>query len=191
MIDTLERAEGVCPQLDDIFAMFDAICLTRVRVVIVGQNPYDTKAGQATGVPFAVHGCVPSATLQTLSAEIQRTMGYPLSDMTLSHWIAQGVFLMNSVFTTQLTSVRHDRVNHTLLWRSFVRALLLYIQQHTTDTVFVLLGSEAQALKSTLSRQTVITAPFPIQRKDAVDTGFIGSDVFLRCNKALSTPIHW
>jgi uracil-DNA glycosylase len=193
IVDTLELTQDVAPSIDDIFAIFDNICLTNVRVVIIGQNPYDREEGQATGIAFAVNGTTPSNTLKVISEELQMSYGHVLKDMSLRHWLDQGVMLINRVFTTQLVSRRRNRVQHTLLWRTFINALLQYIISHREGVVFILLGDEAQELRTVLlgGSTYIVEAPFPIHRNNRSGEGFVGSQVFKRCNERLEEPIDW
>lgn len=187
VINTLEQSSHVAPPVQDVFGIFDRICLTDVRVVIVGQNPYDAHEGQASGVAFATRDNSMSATLKVISEELELSFGRSLRNPSLSHWLAQGVMPINRVFSTQLASMRRGRLEHKLLWRTFVDALLQYIVDHTEDVVFMLLGTDAQELRRILPRDRVhiIEAPFPLKMRGSLEKSFIGSGVFIKCNEHL------
>lgn len=176
-----ETDEHCTPILDLILRPFQLISLSEVRVVIVGQNPYDTTHGMANGIAFALdQGSSP--TINAISTELIRTYKRGLSTPDLLHWVQQGVLLLNTTFTTTIKEYKSD-VDHVAEWFFFTRHLLQYISTHS-DAIFMLWGRHAHDLARDLSAPSarIIKDPFPLAR-----TGFIGSDAFLKCDKAMQT----
>ena len=170
------------------------LSVDKVRVVIIGQNPYNAKPNMANGIAFSVDSGT-SATLNTINKELVRSYGTPLRDYTLKHWMDQGVLLLNATFTINLKDTECD-FNHADLWTFFTENLVYWISRHTTHNVFLLWGTMASRYTRVLkgSDVTVIKSPFPLERASQQES-FVGSDTFVKCNKALiklgKLPIEW
>lgn len=145
---------SICPNLKDIFKAFRLCPLHNVRVVLIGQDPYFTYRDNkpvATGLAFANS----SDTLEkdySPSLKVLRdsfvNFGMPHEsinfDGSLESWERQGVLLLN----TALSCIKDKTGSHTLMWRPFITSFLTNLSKATTGIVYVLMGSDAQSLKS-------------------------------------------
>lgn len=130
------------PAPENIFRVFE-MPLQDIKVVILGQDPYPN--GEAIGYAFAVNerktGTIP-ASLQVISAELQRSSGHlesKLKTPTLSHWIQQGVFLLNTALTVEVG----EPGKHIGQWLWFTREVIGVISREVKP-VWLLWGAKAQ-----------------------------------------------
>lgn len=192
----IETDEHIVPSLDLVFKPFELISLDRVKVVIVGQNPYNTAPGMSNGLAFSVPPEIGiGATLETIDQELIKSYGKPLSDTTLMHWVRQGVLLLNSTFTTTLKG-KDCNFSHDDVWSFFIENLMYWISRKVTRAVFLLWGKSAGKYTKVLkgSETVIIKSPFPLSRSMHGES-FVGSQTFEKCNKALvkagKTAIDW
>jgi uracil-DNA glycosylase len=189
-----ERRKGpVFPAEENVF---HALALTppdRVRVVILGQDPYHDD-GQAHGLAFSVpHGVRPPPSLVNIFTELRSDLGHaPANHGCLVDWAKQGVLLLNAVLT-----VRAHRPNSHkgIGWERFTDAVLQKVDGRAGFTVYVLWGAHAQKKKKLLAsgRHLILEAahPSPLSARN----GFFGSKPFSTINFALRDaglpPINW
>ena len=173
-----ERQQYVCyPKGGDIFAAFDHTPFDKVKVVILGQDPYH-EPGQAHGLCFSVpEGIAVPPSLVNIIKEINSDLGtqIPLTSGNLTGWAEQGVLLLNATLTVRA----HQAGSH----------------QQRTGIVFMLWGSFAisKAQYIDRSRHYVLTAPHPSPL--SAYRGFFGCRHFSQCNAILQQqgkePIDW
>jgi uracil-DNA glycosylase len=186
--------DQVFPEEKLIFRAFDLCPLQKVKVVILGQDPYPTK-GHAHGLAFSVDKSVKPLpkSLQNIYKELQSdvSIAAPLNGELL-HWAEQGVLLLNTVLTVH--EGRPD--SHSGKgWERFTDAVLTAVNRYTENTVFILWGAKAQAKVSLidLERHFVIQSPHPSPL--SAYRGFFGSKPFSRTNAYLinqgKKPIIW
>ena len=186
------RTRQVFPPGRQIFAAFDATPFDRVKVVIIGQDPYHGP-GQAEGLSFSVpHGVPLPPSLVNIYKEIETDLGVTLhKDGSLRGWAAQGVFLLNAVLTVRAGQpTSHSRIG----WAEFTDAVIRTLSQQRQGLVFLLWGNFARSKKELIdtSRHTVLEAahPSPLARG-----AFFGCKHFSRTNQILvsqgETPIDW
>lgn len=145
--------QQICPQPKDIFKAFTLCSLSDLKVVILGQDPYDNLINGkpvATGIAFGNSSdtlqCNYSPSLDVLmESVIDFTCPHQniIFDASLEKWEAQGVLLVNSALSCQAVK----KGSHSLMWRPFIRSLLTGISNHNTGIVYVLMGSEAQSFE--------------------------------------------
>jgi len=189
-----EKEAGVVlsPRPSEIFRAFETD-LDRVRVVIIGQDPYPNLK-DAGGLAFSARNDRPvPASLKNIFREISRSFGIPLppwQDISpdLTHWAHQGVFLLNTSLTTRVG----ERAAHAGKWVHFIRHVLRGLSQREKPIVFLLWGSHAQGLRShIIDPHVVLEAKHP----SPMTTGFIGCNHFVETNKILTewgdTPVNW
>ena len=199
--DLLAQVEGkyqsstVFPPQEEIFFAFRCTPPARVRVVILGQDPYH-EPEQAHGLAFSVKaGVRMPPSLQNISKELQSDLGLsPLSCGCLTPWARQGVFLLNSVLTVE---AGHANSHKTLGWQRFTDAVTAAIAQLPQPVVFVLWGAQAQkkaavAAASPYPRLILQSAhPSPL----SAYRGFFGSRPFSQVNAFLTAngepEINW
>ena len=145
---------SICPNLKDIFKAFRLCPLHNVRTVLIGQDPYFTYKDNkpvATGLAFANSSDTfekdYSPSLKVLRDSFIN-FGMPHEsinfDSSLESWERQGVLLLN----TALSCIKGKTGSHTLMWRPFITSFLTNLSKATTGIVYVLMGSDAQSLKS-------------------------------------------
>lgn len=191
----LERSQHTCyPPGNKIFAAFDHTPFDRVRVVILGQDPYH-EPGQAMGLCFSVpQGIAVPPSLKNIIAEINSDLGtaIPATSGDLTAWADQGVLLLNATLTVRA----HQAGSHQRRgWEQFTDAAIAAIAAQRSGIVFLLWGSYAIAKKALIdpSRHHVLTAPHPSPL--SAYRGFFGCRHFSRCNAILAAqglqPIDW
>lgn len=143
---------SLCPKLKDIFKAFTLCPLNELKVVILGQDPYNNVDASnnpvATGIAFANSSdtskeCF-SPSLEKLSESfIDYTVPHRtvIFDPSLEKLEAQGVLLLNAALTCEQGKAN----SHSLLWRPFMRTLLKNLSNYHSNIVYVLMGSAAQA----------------------------------------------
>lgn len=149
---------SICPLSKDIFKAFNLCSLENLRVVIIGQDPYPTlRNGKpiATGIAFANSKDTPeeefSPSLDVLKESvIDFTIPhrYTNFDASLENWEEQGVLLLNTALTCETGKIG----SHGLLWRPFIKSLLLNLSKSTVGIVYVLMGSSAQSFESYINK---------------------------------------
>jgi uracil-DNA glycosylase len=189
-----ERTKGpVYPPREEVFAALDATPFDRVKVLILGQDPYHGR-GQAHGLCFSVRpGVSLPPSLQNIYKELEQDLGYPPpSHGCLDHWARQGVLLLNTSLT-----VRGGRAaSHSGKgWEIFTDEVLRAVNEKEERVVFILWGAHARKKKALVdrSRHVVIESAHPSPH--SASYGFFGSRPFSRANAALveagREPIDW
>ncbi len=183
----------VYPDMYDIFNALKATPYSRVKVVILGQDPYH-EPGQAHGMCFSVKpGVAVPPSLVNIYKELQSELDIPAaSDGCLQGWADQGVLLLNTVLT-----VREHRANSHKGrgWEILTDRIIELLGQREEPMVFMLWGANARAKKSLIhsSRHLVLESvhPSPLSAYN----GFFGCGHFIRCNEFLkqqgAEPIDW
>ena len=132
----------IYPRGSNIFRAFDKCPLDKLKVVIIGQDPYHGP-GQAHGLCFSVDEGVPHPpSLQNIFKEVASDIGTPIpSSGNLDRWAEQGVLLLNSVLTVR----EHEAASHAGKgWEQFTDAVVRKIAQEKQGVVYLLWGSYAQ-----------------------------------------------
>lgn len=190
-----ERQQYICyPKGSDIFAAFDHTPFDKVKVVILGQDPYH-EPGQAHGLCFSVPQGVPvPPSLVNIIKEINTDLAVniPTTSGNLSGWADQGVLLLNATLTVRA----HQAGSHQHQgWEQFTDAAIQALSLYRQGIVFLLWGSyairKAQLIDTT--RHFVLTAPHPSPL--SAYRGFFGCRHFSQCNAILQQqgqlPIDW
>lgn len=196
--EQVERAYAlstVYPPREQLFAAFSMTPPEKVRVVILGQDPYHG-AGQAHGLAFSVApGVKPPPSLVNIYKELKSDLGgLSRADGCLVDWAAQGVFLLNTVLTVEAGKANsHSRIG----WQAFTDAVVESIAALPQPVAFLLWGAQAQnkaaqAVNSPYPR-LVLTAPHPSPL--SAYRGFFGSRPFSQINGFLEShgeaAIRW
>lgn len=190
-----ERQQYTCyPPGSKIFAAFDHTPFDRVRVVILGQDPYH-EPGQAMGLCFSVpQGVQVPPSLVNIIKEINDDLGtaVPTTGGDLTGWADQGVLLLNATLTVRA----HQAGSHQHHgWEQFTDAAIQALAERRRGLVFLLWGSYAIAKRKLIDpqRHHVLTAPHPSPL--SAYRGFFGCRHFSRANEILvqqgQTPIDW
>ena len=187
------RTTPCFPPAGQIFRAFDLCPFDKVRVVIIGQDPYHD-VNQAHGLCFSVQDGVPAPpSLVNIYKELQRDLGKPIpSSGNLTHWAEQGVLLLNATLTVEA----HRAGSHQGKgWEELTDAAIQALNNQRSNIVFMLWGSYAQRKGQYIDRRKhlVLTAVHPSPL--SAYRGFIGCGHFSQANAYLQqhgqTPINW
>ena len=170
----------VLPPGHNLFEVFNRCPFTKVKVVILGQDPYPTP-GQYYGVCFSVpEGVAVPASLANIFHEIHEDLGKPIPQSgCLDRWVEQGVFPMNSVLTVRAYQTGSHRNQG---WETFTDAVIKKLSDEREHLVFMLWGSYAKAKIPLIDgrKHLILTATHPSPR--SADHGFFGCKHFSKAN---------
>ena len=187
------RTSVVYPPKEDIFNAFHLTPLEKVKVVILGQDPYH-EPGEAHGLSFSVQdGVRIPPSLVNIFTELHDDLGIPIPETgDLTPWARQGVLLLNSLLTVQA----HRAFSHRNFgWEEFTDAAIRALDSEDRPIVFILWGNSAAQKKRFITnpKRLVISTPHPSPL--SAYRGFFGSRPFSRANAFLTanneTPIDW
>lgn len=191
-----EKAAGkiIYPPGPLIFNAFNQTPFNKVKVVILGQDPYHGR-GQAHGLSFSVpNGINPPPSLLNIFKEIQADIGIamPREYGNLTRWAGQGVLLLNAALTVRANEpFSHAKIG----WAEFTDAVIKKISGEKTGVVFLLWGRFAQEKQVLIdeSKHYVLKAAHP--SPFSADKGFFGCRHFSKTNELLTkqgiAPIDW
>ena len=189
-----EIASGIVvyPKGGNIFKAFDSTPLNRVKVVILGQDPYHGE-GQAHGLSFSVQeGVHQPPSLQNIFKELRDDLGIPLPNTgNLELWAQRGVFLLNSVLTVRAgLPASHSKIG----WSLFTDRVISILSEKREGLVFMLWGNFARSKRELIdhNKHLVLEAahPSPLARG-----AFFGCRHFSKANEYLiakgKDPVNW
>ena len=180
-----EYRNNLCfPPAKLVFNAFNLCPFDKVKVVILGQDPYHEQ-GQAMGLSFSVpEGIMLPPSLQNIYKEIQNDLGKPIpTSGDLTRWAKQGVLLLNATLTVRA----HIANSHqTLGWANFTDAAIEALNAHREHVVFMLWGGFARSKKRLIdaNRHCIIESVHP-SPLSANRGGWFGQHQFSRCNAYL------
>lgn len=178
---------------NNIFKIFKLCDLSNIKVVILGQDPYFSNKFQANGIAFSVnqHVQIPPS-LKNIYKELSTSTStstsnsFDISSGDLSHWVSQGVFLLNA----SLTVKQKYPNSHEKIWKHFITHIIEIINQHSENIIFVAWGMSALNRYKfiDLNKHTIISSSHPSPLSCyKTDTPFINSNVFNKINEILKT----
>lgn len=183
----------VYPPPKDIFRAFNICPVDKVKVIIIGQDPYHG-ANQANGLCFSVaEGTSHPPSLQNIFKEIKDDLGKPPPESgSLDHWGRQGVLLLNAT----LTVVGGQAGAHQGKgWERFTDAAIKYLSDNKKNLVFLLWGNYAQEKGAQIDRQKHFVLQSPHPSPFSADRGFFGCRHFSKANTYLlmhgMSPVDW
>lgn len=174
ILNELEEEKKYYPEDKNIFRCFYMTHYDNVKVVILGQDPYNN--GSATGLCFDVKlGNSLNTSLQNIYKELELEGFYPIKDGNLESWTRQGVFLLN----TALTVREGDPESHLKLWSDFSDKVIKKLSEKDF-IIWVILGKKASEWKNSIRNKNhiILEVTHP--------SLFIGSGIFKSINKNLS-----
>lgn len=183
----------IFPPAARIFSAFDSCPLDRLKVVIIGQDPYHGE-GQANGLSFSVNdGVALPPSLVNIYKELLDDLGIDRRGSgDLSLWAEQGVLLLNSVLTVRA----HQAASHQGKgWEQFTDAVIAEINKRCDGVVYILWGSYAQKKAKAVDshKNCIISSVHPSPLSSY--RGFFGSKPFSKVNDYLLSigrePIQW
>ncbi|MEQ5801804.1 uracil-DNA glycosylase [Halomonas sp. H10-9-1] len=183
----------IYPHSSHWFRVFELTPLDRVKVVILGQDPYHGP-NQAHGLCFSVNpGVRIPPSLANIYKELAADVGFrPVSHGNLEHWARQGVLLLNASLTVEQGSAGSHRGRG---WEVFTDRAIETVSAHAPPSVFLLWGSHARQKRGLIdtSRHLVLESPHPSPL--SAHRGFFGNHHFSRANAFLvehgRAPIEW
>lgn len=188
-----QAGKQIFPPGPEWFHALDATPLDKVRVVILGQDPYHGD-GQAHGLCFSVRpGVRVPPSLVNIYKELRADLGIdPPGHGFLESWAQQGVLLLNAVLTVEA----HRAGSHQGKgWEKFTDAAIRLVNAREQPAVFILWGAYAQKKAAFVdqTRHLVLKSPHPSPL--SAHNGFFGSKPFSQTNRFLEehgqTPIDW
>jgi len=186
-VEAERREHRVFPPSDQMFAALEATPFDRVKVLILGQDPYHGE-GQGHGLCFSVQpGVKTPPSLRNIFKELKDEFGYPVPDNGyLMPWAEQGVLLLNAVLTVRQAEPNSHKGKG---WEKFTDAVIRAVSARTEPAVFVLWGNYAKKKLPLIDTEqhTVIQGahPSPLSAKL-----FLGSHPFGQIDEALKTQGH-
>lgn len=190
-----ERAAGkeIYPPGPMIFNALNSTPLDKVKVVILGQDPYHGP-GQAHGLCFSVQPGVPAPpSLVNIYKELKRDLNIDIpSHGYLQSWADQGVLMINTTMTVERANANAHKDKG---WQFFTDRIIEVVSAHQPHLVFMLWGAHAQSKQKLIdaTKHLVLTSVHPSPL--SAYRGFLGCGHFSRTNKFLEqngeTPIEW
>ncbi|MCK9304222.1 MAG: uracil-DNA glycosylase [Bacteroidales bacterium] len=190
--EELGSGKTIYPKGSQIFNAFNKTPFQKVKVVILGQDPYHG-AGQAHGLAFSVpYGITSPPSLKNIFKELNSDLGIAIpSGGSLESWAEQGVFLLNAVLTVRASeAASHSKIG----WTLFTDRVIQLISDKRENVVFMLWGNFAKS-KSVLidsDKHLILEAAHP---SPLAGGAFFGCRHFSRCNNYLVSkgiePINW
>ncbi len=195
LTETVEREYAeytVFPPHDRIYAAPQLVDYDKVRVVILGQDPYHGD-GQANGLAFAVnHGVEAPPSLVNIFTELESDIGVkPDDDTTLVGWANQGVLLLNASLTVR----RGAPQSHISLgWHNLTDAMISALNRREKPVAYILWGMSARQKAELIDKRNfIVSSPHPSPL--SAYRGFFGSKPFSKVNSWLTAngmaPVYW
>jgi len=183
----------IFPPADDIFNAFDFTPLSKVKVVILGQDPYHGK-DQAHGLSFSVRkGVAIPPSLLNIYKELHDDLGcYIPNNGYLKPWADQGVLLLNASLTVRAGEANSHR---NIGWEIFTDRVIQLLNEREKPMVFILWGGNARSKKSLITNPAHLILESPHPSPLSAYNGFFGNRHFSRTNEFLISkgiePIDW
>lgn len=194
LIDNERQKTTVYPTVDAVHKWSYLCNPYRVKVVILGQDPYYD--GRGTGIAFGtVPGCSPPESLKTIFRELARTVDFnPPSTGFLDPWCKEGVLLLNTIFTVAHGQpLSHENVG----WQQLSTRIIRTLSDKRENLVFLLWGSSARKLACLIdkNKHLVLESYHPSPRVTLTKYPFIGNNHFIETNNYIAKnggqPINW
>lgn len=194
LIEADENARGKSyPNRVNIFRVFHELPLRKVKVVILGQDPYhqllDDGNPRAQGLSFSVseYDDIP-VSLKNIFTEIKSC--YPntkFSSGDLSKWLQQGVLLLNTALTVRPS----DPDSHTKYWKPFMNYVFDRLSTLNHKVVYMLWGNHAKKYKKLIKSKSALVLESPHPSGLSARKGFFGNKHFRKANEFLDDEIDW
>jgi len=177
------KTTTVYPESDKIFNALNLCPFSKIKVVIIGQDPYHGEK-QAHGLCFSVQDDIKiPPSLKNIYKEIKNDIGKDIpSSGNLEYWAKQGVLLLNATLTVRAGEAGS---HHNLGWEIFTDTIIKTISDQKENVVFLLWGKFAESKKSFIdnNKHLILTAPHPSPL--SAHKGWFGSGHFSQTNKYL------
>jgi uracil-DNA glycosylase len=192
LVSEKNKGKIIYPPGPLIFNAFNATPFNKVKVVIIGQDPYHG-AGQAMGLCFSVPQNIPTpVSLKNIYKEIKTDLDIePATHGDLTKWTEQGVFLLNAILTVEHKNAgSHKKIG----WQKFTDAVIQKLSQYQEGLVFLLWGNFAKSKKELIdeTKHYVLESAHP---SPLAGNAFQGNNHFSKTNELLKKhgkdPIDW
>lgn len=193
LVDEMKRGIVLYPKGKNIFNAFNLTPFDKVRVVILGQDPYHGQ-GQAHGLSFSVpDGVKPPPSLMNIFKEIESDLGVKMPDGgNLEGWAKQGVLLLNAILTVRAGSPASHR---GIGWENLTDAAIKILSDKREHIVFLLWGKFAQEKEVLIDSDKHLILKTPHPSPYSANSGFFGCKHFSKTNDYLGRtgqiPIDW
>jgi uracil-DNA glycosylase len=193
LLQQKRAGKRIYPPGDQYFNAFYYAPFDKVRVVILGQDPYHGP-GQAHGLCFSVpEGVVVPPSLVNIYKELNRDLGMPIPRHgNLERWAKQGVLLLNAVLTVEAGQAGAHQGKG---WELFTDRVISLLNEKCSGVVFLLWGSYAQRKGALIDRNKHLVLQAPHPSPLSAHRGFIGCGHFSAANRYLQqqgkAPIEW
>ena len=183
----------IYPERKNIFNALNSTPLEKVKVVIIGQDPYHGES-QAHGLSFSVNkGVKVPPSLRNIYKELKDDVGLEIPDHGyLLNWAKQGVLLLNNVLTVEKSKAgSHQKKG----WEKFTDVIINTVNEQRSNVIFILWGGPAKkkAQKVDSEKHHILVSPHPSPLSSY--RGFFGCKHFSKCNEHLEkiglSPIDW
>ena len=193
LLNEKQTGQIIYPPGKQIFTAFNNTPFDKVKVVILGQDPYHGE-GQAHGLSFSVlPGTNLPPSLQNIFKEIQSDLNIPIPQTgNLEKWTMQGVLLLNAILTVRANQPgSHQKKG----WENFTDSVIRQLSAQRSGIVFILWGKYAQAKEVLIdtTKHFILKSPHP--SPFSAYSGFFGCKHFSKTNEILlregKKPIDW
>jgi len=190
------KEHTIVPAKKDIFAAFNLCPLERVKIVILGQDPYpSSRYPEAHGLAFSVPDDIPHPpSLHNIFEEIRNDLGIKnqWSSGDLAMWAHQGVFLLNSILTTRKGEIAAHKGQG---WQIFTDNAIKLLNEQNRPMVAMLWGNFAKTKKELLTNKKILVLEAAHPSPLSAHKGFFGCKHFSRANEYLFAngikPVNW
>ena len=186
------KTKTIYPSYENIFNCLRFTDYDKVKVVILGQDPYHGKY-EANGLSFSVNnGVKMPPSLQNIFKELKLDLNIDRTNTDLKDWAKQGVLLLNSIMTVEEDKPLSHKEKG---WEIFTDMLISKLNEREDPVIFILWGSYARSKKSLITNKNhyIIESPHPSPL--SAHRGFFGSKPFSKTNKCLQLlkkdKINW
>lgn len=191
LIDEYEK-NLVYPPKSELFAAFNKTPFNKVKVVILGQDPYHG-VNQAHGLSFSVRSKKYPPSLRNIFKELKNDLGVDIpTSGDLSKWAEEGVLLLN---TTLSVSANKPLSHQKKGWEKFTDVAISTLSNKREGIIFLLWGGHAQSKENLIDTQKHVVLKAPHPSPLSAYRGFIGCKHFSKTNKLLiskgKSPIDW
>lgn len=181
--DEMKRGKKIYPRAEDWFAALNLTPFDKVKVVIVGQDPYHGP-GQAHGLSFSVRPGIPfPPSLRNIFTELHDDLGVKIPKQgSLTKWAEQGVLLLNAVLTVEEAKAAAHQGKG---WEQFTDRIIHVLNDEKENLVFLLWGSYAQKKAAFVDRKRHLVLESVHPSPLSAHRGFFGSKPFSKINAYL------
>lgn len=193
LVDEAKKKKVIYPKGNEIFSALNETPFDKIKVVIIGQDPYHGP-GQAHGMCFSVKpGVRIPPSLQNIYKELHRDLKIPMRNHGyLKSWAQQGVLLLNTVLTVEKGKAGSHRGKG---WEIFTDKIISLLNNEKEHLVFLLWGSSAQQKAKMIDEKKHLVLRSPHPSPLSAHRGFLGNNHFSKANNYLKRlgiqPIDW